>query len=386
MMIRQCLAVMQREMFYMWRDKSLRHILLVGPLLGLLLFAGVYSYQRIENISTAIVDLDNSIASRQVITDLKNSQNLQVVAYFDTFSQLEEAIKRGEVLVGVVIPENYGKNIALQRQTKIGVFIDGMNMAYATNASSAVLTVTRTLGAQVGIQTLIAKGIQANQAEEAYQSIAFPEEAWFNPTVNYAYFLVLAFALNLWQQCCTLASCMTIIGENGRRSWYQIKASGISLVKLFFCKTVVHIGISLLIVLPVYMIAFVVFKFPLACGWPSLILFTLIFILALHGLGTMMSSFAQDAVNASRYGMIIALPSFLLSGFTWPLQAMPQWLQHAVWVLPQTWFFQGISFLTLKNPGWGFMSNYLLALGLMAVLFYSVAGLRLMVGDFLRKR
>ncbi|AET67077.1 ABC-type multidrug transport system, permease component [Desulfosporosinus orientis DSM 765] len=385
-MMRQCLAIMQRELVYMWRDKSLRNILLVGPLLGLLLFAGVYSYQRIENISTAIVDFDNSSASRQVITDLKNSQNLQVLAYFDSFSQLEEAIKRGEVLVGVVIPENYGKNIALHRQTKIAVFIDGMNMAYATNASSAVLTVTRTLGAQVGIQTLIAKGIQANQAQEAYQSIAFPEEAWFNPTVNYAYFLVLAFALNVWQQCCTLASCMTIIGENGRRSWYQIRTSGISLFKLFICKSVVHIGILLLIVLPVYFLAFVVFKFPLACGWPSFLLFTLIFILALHGLGTMMSSLSPNAVNASRYGMIVALPSFLLSGFTWPLQAMPQWLQHVVWAFPQTWFFQGVSFLTFKNPGWGFMSHYLLALGLRAVLFYSVAGLRLMVSDFPLKR
>ncbi|ODA40590.1 ABC-type multidrug transport system, permease component [Desulfosporosinus sp. BG] len=369
----------------MWRDKSLRNILLVGPLLALLLMAGVYSSQRIENISTALVDLDRSSASRQVITDLKNSQNLQVVAYFDTFSQLEESIKRGEVIVGVVIPENYGKDIALQRQTKVAVMIDGMNMAYATNASSAVLTVTRTLGAQVGIQTLIAKGIQANQAQEAYQSIAFPEEAWFNPTANYAYFLVLAFALNVWQQCCTLASCMTIIGENGRRSWYQIRTSGISLFKLFFCKSLVHISILLLTVLPVYFLAFVVFKLPLACGWSSFLLFTLIFILALHGLGTMMSSLSPNAVNASRYGMIIALPSFLLSGFTWPLQAMPLWLQHVVWFFPQTWFFQGVSFLTFKNPGWGFMSHYFLALGLMAVLFYSVAALRLMVSDFPHK-
>ncbi|WP_040411000.1 ABC transporter permease [Desulfosporosinus sp. OT] len=384
-MIRQCWVIMQRELFYMWRDKSLRNILLVGPLLGLLLMAGVYSSQRIGNISTAIVDLDKSSASRQVTTDLKNSQNLQVVAYFDTFSQLEESIKRGEVIVGVVIPENYGKDIALQRQTKVAVLIDGMNIIYATNASSAVLTVTRTLGAQVGIRTLIAKGIQPNQAQEAYQSVAFPEEAWFNPTANYAYFLVLAFALNVWQQCCTLASCMTIIGENGRRSWYQIRTSGISLFKLFFCKSFVHIGILLLTVLPVYFLAFVVFKLPLACGWSSFLLFTLIFILALHGLGTMMSSLSPNAVNASRYGMIIALPSFLLSGFTWPLQAMPQWLQHVVWILPQTWFFQGVSFLTFKNPGWGFVSHYFLALSLMAVLFYSVAALRLMVSDFPHK-
>ncbi|AFM42476.1 ABC-type multidrug transport system, permease component [Desulfosporosinus acidiphilus SJ4] len=384
-MLKQCRAVLERELFYMWRDKSLRYILLVGPLLGMLLFAGVYSYQRIGNIPTGIVDLDNSQASRQVVSELKNTQNLQVAAYYDSYAQLEESIKRGEVIVGVVIPENFGKNIALHRQTKVAVFIDGMNMAYATNASSAVLTVTRTYGAQVGIQTLIAQGIQANQAQEAYQSIAFPEEAWFNSTLNYAYFTVLGFALNVWQQCLTLAACMTIIGENGLSSWLQIKASGISSPVLFFCKSVVHIAVFMLIVLPLYFLAFVVFKLPLACGWLNLLSFTLIFAIALHSLGTMMSSISRNAVNATRYGMIIALPAFVISGFTWPLEAMPQWFQHAAWFLPQTWFFQGINYLTFKNPGWGFMSHYYLVLGLMAVLFYSAAALRLMAEDFLPK-
>ncbi|MDQ7093826.1 ABC transporter permease [Desulfosporosinus sp. PR] len=380
-MLKQCRAIMERELFYMWRDKSLRHILLIGPLLGMLLFAGVYSYQRLGDISTGVVDLDKSSASRQVVTELKNTQNLQVVAYFDSFAELEESIKRGEVIVGVVIPDNYGQDVALQRQTKVAVMIDGMNMAYATNASSAVLTITRTLGAQVGIQTLIAQGIQANQAQEAYQSIAFPEEAWFNPTLNYAYFMVLGLALNVWQQCLTLASCMTVIGENGLRSWLQIKVSGISSFKLFFCKSLVHIGVFMLAVLPLYFLAFVVFKLPLACGWPGLLLFTFLFTITLHSLGTMMSSLGRNAVNASRYGMIIALPAFVISGYTWPLEAMPHWLQSAAWVLPQTWFFQGVNYLTFKNPGWGFMSHYYLALGLMAVLFYSVAALRLILSD-----
>jgi ABC-2 type transport system permease protein len=382
-MLRQCWVFMQRELFYLWRDKSLRNILLIGPLLGLLLFAGVYSYQRLGNISTAIVDLDKSSASRQVVSELNNSQNLQIVAYLDSFAQLEESIKKGEVTVGVVIPENYGKDIALQRQTKVAVFIDGMNMTYATNASSAVLTITRTLGAQAGIQTLIAKGVQANQAKEAYQSITFPEEAWFNPTLNYAYFMVLGLALNFWQQCLTLASCMTIIGENGLPSWLQIKASGVSLFKLFFSKSLVHIGIFMLVVLPIYYLAFVVFKFPLASGWINLLLFTFLFAITLHSLGTMMSSISRNAVNASRFGMIIALPSFVISGFSWPIEAMPHWFQQAAWFLPQTWFFQGVSYLTFKNPGWGFISHYYLVLGAMAVLFYSVTALRLMINDFL---
>lgn len=374
-MFNQCYSIMKREISYMWRDKGLRNILLIGPLLGLLLFAGVYSYQRMDNISTAIVDLDKSNASRQVITGLTNSENLQVVAYPDNFDQLEKLIEKGKAIVGIVIPENYGKEVALHRQTQVAVMIDGTNMIYATNATSAVLMVTRTLGAEIGIKTLIAGGIQPDQAREAYQSIEFREEAWFNPTMNYAYFLVLAFALNMWQQYCTLASCMNIIGENGLPSWLQIKASGISIPKLFFCKSLVHIGTFVLMVLPVYFFAFKVFKLPLACGWLLLLLFTFTFAICLHSLGTLMSSLAVNAVDATRFGMVVALPSFVISGFTWPIETMPQFFQPLVWLLPQTWFFQGISYLTFKNPGWEFISHYLLMLGLMTVVFYSGAAL-----------
>jgi ABC-2 type transport system permease protein len=374
-MFSQSRAIMKRELSYMWRDKGLRNILLIVPLLGLLLFVGVYSYQRVDNISTAIVDLDKSSASQQVITGLENSQDLQVIAYPNNYDHLRELIKKGEVIVGVVIPENYGKDVALGHQTKVAVLIDGTNMIYATNATSAILTVTRTLGAEIGIKTLIAQGIQPNQALEAYQSIEFREEAWFNPTMNYAYFLVLAFALNMWQQCCTLTSCMNIIGENGVRSWLQIKASGMSTLKLFFCKSLVHIGIFMLMVLPVYFFAFGIFRFPLTSGWPLLLLFTFVFTISLHSLGTLMSSISGNAVNATRFGMVIALPSFVISGFTWPLETMPQWFQPLAWILPQTWFFQGINYLTFKNQGWGFMSRYIFVLGLMAVLFYSAAAL-----------
>lgn len=374
-MMKQSLSIMKRELFYMWHDTSLRFILLIGPLLGLLFFAAIYSHQRIDQIPTAIVDLDQSSASRQVVTELKNTQDLQAAAYLDSYDELKALIQKGQVIVGIVIPAHYGQDVALHRQTQVAVMIDGTNMIYATNASSAVLTVTRTLGAEVGIQTLIAQGIQPIQAKGAYQSIAFREEAWFNPTLNYAYFLVLAFALNMWQQYCMLASCMNVIGESGVRSWLQIRSSGLSLLKLFFSKSIVHLIIFMLIVLPVYFIAFKIFKLPLAVSWPILLLFTFVFAVTLHSLGTFMSSISGNAVNASRFGMIIALPSFVISGFTWPLQAMPQWFQPIAWFFPQTWFFQGINYLTFKNPGWPFMSHYFLILGVMAVIFYSASAM-----------
>ena len=372
-MLRQCLAIMRREVFYLWRDKGLRHILLFGSLLGLMLFYAVYSAQVLKDIPTAVVDLDNSAASRELVDKIGKAEYLKLVAPVTSYDDLQELIKQGKAVVGVVIPENYGRNLALGRQARVLAVIDGSNMIYATNASAALLTVTRTLSAQAGVNALVARGVQLLQAKEAYQAIDISEEAWFNPALNYAYFLVLALALNIWQQCCTLAACLNVIGERGMKSWLQIKACGISKFKFFASKSIAQIFIFMAVVLPLYVLAFGVFRLPLNCSWPALLLFTLAFAVALHSIGTLASSFARNAVNAARFGMIIALPSFVLSGYTWPLEAMPVYLQKVAWILPQTWFFQGLNFFAFKNAGWNLMAHYILAMLAVAAVCYGAA-------------
>ncbi|MEN6460364.1 MAG: ABC transporter permease [Syntrophomonas sp.] len=374
-MFRQRLAIMNREIFYMWRDKGLRNILLIGPFIGLLLFSGIYSAGTLKNIPTAIVDLDHSHTSRELIENLQQAENLQVAAYPASYKEAEGLLEKGKVVVGVVIPENFGKNVLLNRQTRVLTVIDGSNMIYATNASSAVLTVTRTISAQAGIKSLIARGVSPLEAQNAYQAMEFKDEGWFNPTFNYAYFLVLGLILNIWQQCCTMASCMNVIGETGVKSWLQIRAAGIPKRRLFVSKSIIHITVFMAMVLPLYFICFYILRLPINCSFGALLLFTLAFTVALHGVGTLMSSLALNAVDSTRFGMMVALPSFVLSGFTWPIESMPHFLQHLVWILPQTWFFQGLNYLSFKTPGPYFLSSYCLNLRLIALVCYGAAAI-----------
>ena len=373
LMLKQCLAITRREFYYMWRDKGLRYILLLASLIGLLLFAGIYSAQVLQDIPTAVVDLDKSSQSRALVQKLENAENLKVTARLSNYAEARELLEEGRAVVGVVIPENFGHDVSLSRSTNVAMLIDGSNMVYATNASSAVLTITRTVSAEAGVKTLLAQGVELNQAKEAYQAIDLKEEYWFNPTANYAYFLVLGLVLNMWQQCCTLAACANIISETGVSSWLQIRAMGISKFKLFFSKSIAHLIVFMVLAVVLYVLCFGVLKLPLHCGWGILLLFTFAAALALHSVGTMMSSLALNAVDSARFGMIVALPSFVLSGFTWPLEAMPHFLQLLVWILPQTWFFQGLNYLTFKNPGWHFMLPYFKGLIIITLVCYGVS-------------
>ncbi len=366
-------ALLVRELTYLWRDRGLRNILLFGPLLGILIFYVTYSAQILTVIPTAVVDLDRSSASHDLLTKIRQAEYLQIVAQPASAPEAEELIRRGDVLVTVVIPEDFGRHLTLGRQTSVYIGIDGSNMIYSTNATTAALTVAKTVSAEAGVKALMARGLPREQAKSAYQGVTLQEEPWFNPTLNYAYFLVLALILNIWQQCCTLAAATNIISETGRSSWTQFKLAGLSKWTLFVSKSVVHIGLFMLLILPIYGICFGLLKLPLHGSWLLLLLFTLVFAIALHSVGTLASSFARNPVDSTRFGMIIALPSFILSGYGWPLEAMPAFVRSVVKLLPQTWFFQGLNYFTFKDPGWLFAQHYFLALGLIAVVCYSGA-------------
>lgn len=375
MAIRKFKAIFMRELHRLWRDKDLRLILFIAPMIGLLVFYATYSAQAIKEIPTAVVDLDRSKDSRKVMADIKKAEELQVVTSLDNVPEMEALIKKGKVMVGIVVPENFGRDISLGRSSRVLVVVDGSNIIYANNASTALLTITRTMGAQLGIKQLLAKGVHYSQAQQAYNPVAFRDEPWFNPASNYAFFLVLALALNIWQQCCTIAASTSVIGEKELPSWKQVKASGISSLLFFGSKSVARITLFILTMLPVYFIGFGVLRQIPASSYLDLFLFSCLFAVAIDGMGTMMSGLAHNSVDGTRFGMIIALPSFVISGYTWPLEAMPGWLQHLAWLLPQTWFFQGFNFLVFKDPGWAVMGKYFAALAVIAAVCYGVAGI-----------
>ncbi len=371
-MLRLFYAFFRREFTYIWRDRGLRVVLLVMPLLSLLLFGLTYRTQVLTDIPTAIADLDHSVQSRALASDIKQAENLDVVAYYNSYEEIKRAIEKGEVVVGVVIPEKFGQQQELRRPTRVAMIIDGSNMVYAINSSVAVLQVVRTIEVKSGVKVLLAQGEHMEDAKNALMAINFVDEPWFNPTINYAFFLVLGLVLNIWQQCCTLLSAMTIIGETGTRSWVHLKSSSRSLFIIFLAKILAHLVIFMATVAVLYGLCFEVLHLPLRCDFGKLMLFTMGFAVAMHSLGTLVSSFSRTAADASRIVMAIAVPAFVLSGFTWPLEAMPQILAQVVKWLPQTGFFQGVIFLSMKDASWAYMSQYYFQFLLFALVAYAL--------------
>ena len=411
----------RKEFLLIWHDRGMRLILFAIPFITLLLLWGIYHPGVLFHIPAAIVDLDHSAGSRMASEQFKSSENLDIQAYYASFEELEQAVQNGSIIAGIVIPPDFGKNLELRQSTRLLMVIDGSNMAYTTNTSTTMMEIAETLKVTTGVKTLLAyrpltddglyssignltdgksvtfsditqenaqqfstgnmeldmnlynAGYTMAEAMQVYMPVAFQDEAWFNPTLNYSYFVLLGLFLNIWQQCATLLFCMNIIGETGNPSWIQCKISGFSKIKLFVGKSLVQIILLMLIAAAILLISFYICHFPTSIPFSIWLGFILCFTLALHGLCSMMSSIIPNSIDATRFGMVIALPSFILSGFSWPLEEMPFWLQKLAWCIPQTWLFQGINYFSFKNPPPDFIWHYCYVLLLMALLFYGIS-------------
>ena len=99
---------------------------------------------------------------------------------------------------------------------------------------------------------------------------------------------------------------------------------------------------------------------------------TVVFLIAVSGFGMLVSAIFSR-VNSIRLAMVMAMPSFILSGFTWPLQAMHPIGRVIGECLPLTWYLQAFQSITMKGAGWDVISSYIIILLLMAVICFSLS-------------
>ena len=137
------------------KEESSRLIsVMIAPLFTLFLLSYVWSNVYVENIPFGIVDLDNSSLSRTVIEQLSNCPSLKVNHFFESESELQQAIKDKIVHGGIVIPQNFSTDVSMKKSPKAQVIVDGTNMLIGGNALSGAATVLGTLSAGTELKML----------------------------------------------------------------------------------------------------------------------------------------------------------------------------------------------------------------------------------------
>lgn len=351
---RRIASLVRKELLQIRRDPRLRRILVVAPIIQLMVFGYAVSTD-VRHTATFLVDQDRSQASRELVEAFTASGYFDVVGRSDRPGELVAALDGGEAIVGLVIPPGFAADLAAAtaaagapsgapdgRRATVQLLVDGTNSNVATVA----------LGYAEGILT--ASGVErAGLAGGASSptAVALHERAWYNPSLESRNYNVPAVVGTLMMLVALLLTALAIVREREIGTLEQLMVSPLSPGELIAGKTIPFALIALFDLALVTTVAILWFGVPFRGSFPVLLLASLLFLLPALGTGLLISTVSATQQEAFLTTFLVFMPTILLSGFLFPVSAMPRVFQWITWVNPLRHYLEIVRGVFLKGTG-----------------------------------
>jgi ABC-2 type transport system permease protein len=326
-------AIAGKEFIQIARDP--RSLLLAISIPVLLLFLFGYALTLdVDHIPTVIYDLDRTPRSRDLTDHFLRSKYFQLQSVAPDYAHLQEKLDRGQALMGLVIPANFSRDLELNREATIQVLMDG------TDANTATIA----LGYASAITLLYSQEIlQQKMNQLGAGRISPPIEPririWFNPDLESKNFIVPGLIAVIMAILAAILTSGTISGEWERGTMEQLISTPIRKEELILGKLIPYFVIGMIdLSLSVAMGRFL-FGVPLRGN--GLLLFSLagLFLLGAICQGVVVSIVTKNQLLSSQISIILSyLPTFILSGFIYPIANMPRLIQFITYIVPGRYF------------------------------------------------
>lgn len=333
------------------KDRQLFSVLFISPFLFTLMFCFLYSTNTVKELDTIIFDQDNSQLSRQIVQSFDQSESFEVINLVYSEAEIEQALSFGKAAVGIVIPSDFSARLKHGESPSVLTMIDGSNMVIANVATRAANEVVSTIGLGASVEQLQQQGLRSEEISEVFTPIPFSYRVLYNPTFNYNEFLVYGLIGTTLQQVLLLAVALTVTRDKELGIWGRFSKWKRTPWKIAYAKSAPYFLIGVLNSLIVYIMGIYLVQLTFRGQVIPFLVLIVSFMFALVGLGYLASLFSKNQVASTQTVMLIAVPSFLLSGFTWPFDSMPAFLSGIGHMLPLTYFLDGVREIFLKGNG-----------------------------------
>ena len=318
--------VFRKEAVQMLRDKGSLRFALLTPAFQLVLFGLID--MNVRHVPTVVFDESRTAQSRELLTDFVNTSYFDIVATAPSRAALREFIVSGRASVGVVIPPDFARRRLNDQPADVLILIDGSDSTISSQA----------LAAANGVVLSRSVSELAERAGAADIPIRAHPLLLFNPDSRTANLLIPGLVAILLTFSGTLLSAFAIVRERERGTLEQLMVTPASPIAVVLGKILPYLVLAFVQLLFVLFLMTVVFRVPIHGSLPLLLGLSTIYLFALLALGLLVSSRARTQMEAIQGAQAFLLPSIMLSGYFFPLSALPGALRYVSKVLPATHF------------------------------------------------
>ena len=371
--------LIRREYKLFLSNTTLLSVFFLAPIVYALIIGLTYQQGKVTGIPVLLVNQDNSPLSLQLEEMLEDNQSLKIIRYKNEPVDVKEEVIRQNAAAVLMIPERFEAMMLQKKYPEVTVYINTANVLTANFASKAVQLTMGTFSAGAEMKALQKAGMPAEVAATQYEPFKANYITLFNTSSNYLIFMWPAIMAVVLQQVILLAMAVTFSEELKRATFIEdfVKRKNSAIV-IMAIKSLPVWSFSLFNILVFYIFSKYL-MIPLPNDFWNFMLLTGIFILACTNLGVLFSVLIPNALKATQVLMVIASPAFIISGFTWPVYAMPKFIQHITDLIPLTAYLEGLKIFVVQQGPAALTRPYFWHLFLMAWVFFILAWVVLII-------
>lgn len=365
------ISLIRKEFIQIWRDPRTLILVMILPVMQLFLM-GYAATNDVRNVPLAVFDQDKSPASRALLDAYKAADYFHLAFDVDSEKELRILIDSGKARAGLIIPPDYSKRLEKYGSAQVAFVLDGSDPTVASTSLSAA----QLIGQEHATRILAEKLMRSSQVEEPRSAIEVRTQVWYNPDLVSAYYMIPGVIGMILYALTSILSASSIVRERERGTIEQLIVTPIRPWELVVGKLLPYIIIAYLNTLEVMIIGSWWFKVPIRSDLSIIMALSGIFLLSSLGIGLLASTIANTQQEAMLVVWMTLLPSIFLSGFFFPIEAMPKVLQWISNIIPLRYYLVIIRSLMVKGVGVEVLQDEILALTIFGIVIMTAAALR----------
>ena len=336
-----------KELAQISRNKSLFGILLIAPLFQLLVM-GFAANTDIRDIAITVRDNDHSSLSREYVRSLASSGYFKITMADGPETRDGDRLVSGKAGLVVVIPRDFNRRLLNKQPSPVQVLVDGSDSNFGVNGLNYLQKATGLFSgglARIETQSLARHGIRT-------PTVSVESRAWYNPRLQSRYYMVPALMGVLLLVTTMIVTSMSLVKEREDGTMDQLLMTPLRPVELMIGKLLPFVVIGFVEITLALTVILGVFGVPLRGSLLLLYACSGLFLLTTLGLGL----FVSTLVKTQQQAMLVAaffvmMPFVLLSGFIFPVENMPPFIQGLAQFIPLKYYLEIIRGLFLKGTG-----------------------------------
>jgi len=364
-------AIARKEFRQLVRDWRTVFILVFLPAILLLVFGYALSFD-VKNVPLAVLDEDRSPESREVVRALLGAESFALVEMLHDHDDVARMLDGGLADVVLVIPPGFGRAVVANEGATVQALFDGSNSQKAATS----------LGYLNAHFTTFSLDVVTEQVERAGFEVPDPPivaapRIWYNPELRSSMFLVPGLMVFVLMISATISTALAVVRERERNTIEQVLVSPVRAPELILGKTAPYLLVSMIAAALLVAVGWVLFGVEVRGSLWLLALLSLIFCLAALGQGLLISS-VTDSQQVAFFAAVITtmLPTFLLSGFVFPLASAPVVIQVISYAVPARYFVALVRGVILRGAELTDVWQPLLSLSVFSVVILALASVR----------